>query len=133
MQQKTIDGQENPNTTNFLQKFHEVQKYTTISNHVYTPFVIMYSKKLYDALPKEDQELLKKTGKEASKWQREYNRKVDAEALEGLAKAGMNVTKLTPEQTKAFQDATKDIAAQFENDIGKDILAEVKAEIAKVK
>ncbi|KYZ74790.1 ABC transporter substrate-binding protein [Anaerosporomusa subterranea] len=133
MQQKTIDGQENPNTTNFLQKFHEVQKYTTVSNHVYTPFVIMYSKKLWDALPKEDQELLKKTGKEASKWQREHNRKVDAEALEGLSKAGMTVTKLTPEQTKAFQDTTKDIAAQFENDIGKDILAEVKAEIAKVK
>jgi tripartite ATP-independent transporter DctP family solute receptor len=133
MQQKTIDGQENPNTTNFLQKFHEVQKYTTISNHVYTPFVIMYSKKLWDALPKEDQELLKKTGKEASKWQREYNRKVDAEALEGLGKAGMTITKLTPEQTKAFQDTTKDIVSQFENEIGKDIVAEVKAEIAKVK
>ena len=133
MQQKTIDGQENPNTTNFLQKFYEVQKFTTISNHVYTPFVIMYSKKLWDALPKEDQEILKKTGKEASKWQREYNRKVDAEALAGLGKAGMTVTKLTPEQTKVFQEATKDIAAQFENDIGKDIIAEVRTEIAKVK
>jgi tripartite ATP-independent transporter DctP family solute receptor len=133
MQQKTIDGQENPNTTNFLQKFNEVQKYTTISNHVYTPFVIMYSKKLWDTLPKEDQELLKKTGKEATKWQREYNRKVDAEALEGLSKAGMVVTKLTPDQVNLFQDATKDIASQFENDIGKDTLAEVKVEIDKVK
>lgn len=131
MQQKTIDGQENPNTTNFLQKFQEVQKYTTMTKHVYTPFVIMYSKKLWDALPKEDQELLMKTGKEASKWQREYNRKVDAEAAEGLAKAGMTVTKLTPEQQKAFMDATKDIAAQFEGDIGKDVIAEVKAEIEK--
>jgi TRAP-type C4-dicarboxylate transport system substrate-binding protein len=93
----------------------------------------MYSKKLWDTLSKEDQELLKKTGKEATKWQREYNRKVDAEALEGLSKAGMVVTKLTPDQVNLFQDATKDIASQFENDIGKDILAEVKAEIAKVK
>lgn len=131
MQQKTIDGQENPNTTNFLQKFQEVQKYTTMTKHVYTPFVIMYSKKLWDTLPKEDQELLMKTAKEASKWQREYNRKVDAEAAEGLAKAGMTVTKLTPEQQKAFMDATKDIAPQFEGDIGKDVITEVKAEIEK--
>ncbi|MDR7866897.1 MAG: TRAP transporter substrate-binding protein [Sporomusaceae bacterium] len=131
MQQKTIDGQENPNTTNFLQKFHEVQKYTTLSKHVYTPFVIMYSKKLWDTLPKEDQALLMKTGQEASKWQREYNRKVDAEAAQGLAKAGMTVTNLTPDQQKLFMDATKDIAAQFEKEIGKDVITEVRAEIAK--
>jgi tripartite ATP-independent transporter DctP family solute receptor len=133
MQQKTIDGQENPNTTNFLQKFHEVQKFTTLSQHVYTPFVIMYSKKMWDTLPKADQDLLIKTGKEASKWQREYNRKVDAEAVQGLEKAGMKVTRLTPEQQKAFMDATKDIATQFEKEIGKDIIDQVKAEIAKVK
>ncbi len=131
MQQKTIDGQENPNTTNYLQKFHEVQKYTTLSKHVYTPFVIMYSKKLWDTLPKADQEILLKTAKEASKWQREYNRKVDAEAVQGLEKAGMKVTNLTPEQQKTFMDATKDIAGQFEKEIGKDVIDEVKAEIAK--
>jgi TRAP-type C4-dicarboxylate transport system substrate-binding protein len=131
MQQKTIDGQENPNTTNYLQKFYEVQKYTTLSKHVYTPFVIMYSKKLWDTLPKADQDLLLKTAKEASKWQREYNRKVDAEAVQGLEKAGMKVTRLTPEQQKAFMDATKDIASQFEKEIGKAVIDEVKAEIAK--
>jgi len=133
MQQKTIDGQENPNTTNYLQKFYEVQKYTTLSKHVYTPFVIMYSKKLWDTLPKADQDLLLKTAKEASKWQREYNRKVDAEAVQGLEKAGMKVTRLTPEQQKAFMDATKDIASQFEKEIGKDVIDQIKAEIAKVK
>jgi len=91
----------------------------------------MYSKKLWDTLPKEDQEILKKTGKEASKWQREYNRKVDAEAVQGLEKAGMVVTRLTPEQQKLFMEATKDIAAQFEKEIGKDVIDEIKAEIAK--
>ena len=131
MQQKTIDGQENPNTTNFLQKFYEVQKYTTLSKHVYTPFVIMYSKKMWDTLPKADQDIIMKAGKEAGVWQREYNRKVDAEAAQGLEKAGMVVTRLTPEQQKAFMEATKNIASQFENDIGKDVIADVRAEIAK--
>ena len=35
LQQGTIDGQENPSTSNFLQKFYEVQKYMTVTNHVY--------------------------------------------------------------------------------------------------
>lgn len=46
LQQKTIDGQENPSTSNFLQKFYEVQKFSTLSNHFYSPFVFMYSKKI---------------------------------------------------------------------------------------
>ena len=43
----------------------------------------------------------------------------------------MVVTRLTPEQQKLFMEATKNIASQFENDIGKDVIADVRAEIAK--
>ncbi|MFA6506302.1 MAG: DctP family TRAP transporter solute-binding subunit, partial [Treponemataceae bacterium] len=39
MQQKTIDGQENPIPTIYLQKFNEVQKYATLSGHIYSPFL----------------------------------------------------------------------------------------------
>lgn len=131
MQQKTIDGQENPSTTNFLQKFYEVQKYTTLSNHFYSPFVFMFSKKIWDTLPKEDQELIMKAGKEAAVYERKVNRETMGQAVEGMQKAGMVVTKLTPDQQKAFMDATKDIAGQFEKDIGADTVKEIKAEIAK--
>lgn len=41
LQQRTIDGQENPLTTIYLQKFYEVQKYTTLTNHLYSPFVFI--------------------------------------------------------------------------------------------
>lgn len=131
LQQKTIDGQENPSTTNYLQKFYEVQKYNTLSKHVYTPFVIMFSQKIWDTLAKEDQEVLMKAAKESSLYQRKYNREQMKTCEEGMEKNGVKVTKLSNEQLKAFQDATKDIAAQFENDIGAQILKDVQGEITK--
>lgn len=131
LQQRTIDGQENPLTTIYLQKFHEVQKYTTLTNHFYSPFVFMFSKKIWDTLPKEDQELIVKAGKEAGAYERKVNREMMTESAANLEKAGMVVTKLTPEQQKAFMDATKDVAAKFENEIGKETVQEMKAEIAK--
>lgn len=131
MQQKTIDGQENPSTTNFLQKFYEVQKYNTLSNHVYTPFVSMFSKKIWDTLSKEDQDVILKAAKESTVYQRKYNREMMKEAVAGMEKNGVLITKLTPEQQKAFMAATKDIAPKFEAEIGAATVQEVQAEIAK--
>ena len=131
LQQKTVDGQENPSTTNFLQKFYEVQKFNTISNHFYGPFVFMFSKKIFDTMSKEDQALIMKAGKEAGLYQRKINRETMVTAEKGMADKGTLVTRLTPEQQKAFMEATKDIAPRFEAEIGKDVVAEVKAEIAK--
>ena len=131
LQQKTIDGQENPSTTNFLQKFYEVQKFTTLSQHFYSPFVFMFSKKIWDTFPKEDQDILLKAAKEAGLYERQVNRDTMGTAVEGMAKAGMTVTKLTPEQHQAFVDATKDIASKFEAEIGVDNVKAIMEEIAK--
>lgn len=131
LQQKIIDGQENPITTIHLQKFYEVQKYTTLTNHFYSPFVFMFSQKIWDTLAKEDQEVILKAAKEAGVYQRKLNRDMIAESIAGLEKAGMKVTRLSPEQHQAFVEATKDVAAKFEAEIGKDAIAEMKAEISK--
>lgn len=131
MQQGTIDGQENPLTTIYLQKFYEVQKYVTLTNHFYSPFVFMISKKFWDGLSKEDQDLIKKAAKEAGDFQRQYNREQMKQMADNLRKAGMIVTELTPEQANEFRKATEGVYQQFENEIGKDLIEQVRAEIAK--
>ena len=131
MQQKIIDGQENPSPTIYLQKFYEVQKFTTLTGHFYSPFVFMFSKKIFDMLSKEDQQLILKAAQEAGVYQRKVNREAMNEAVAGMQKGGMTVTKLTPEQHKAFVDATKDIAKQFEAEIGVENIQAMRAEIAK--
>lgn len=131
LQQRTIDGQENPINAIYQQKFYEVQKYVTLTNHFYSPVVFMFSKKIWDTMPKEDQELIAKAGKEAGLYQRKINREMMSESVANLEKAGMIVTRLTPEQHKLFVEATKDIAGKFDAEIGKELVQEMQAEIAK--
>ena len=70
MQQKTIDGQENPIPTIYLQKFYEVQKFTTLSGHIYSPFLMLINKKLFDSFPAEDQKVFLEAAVMASKFER---------------------------------------------------------------
>ena len=56
---RTVDGQENPITTIQSSKFYEVQPYLTITRHVYTPWVVMASKKWWDTLSPEEQKLIR--------------------------------------------------------------------------
>ncbi|MDO8719076.1 MAG: DctP family TRAP transporter solute-binding subunit, partial [Polaromonas sp.] len=50
LETKTIDGQENPFATIETSKLNEVQKYLSVTRHAYSPFFVLYSKKLWDQL-----------------------------------------------------------------------------------
>jgi hypothetical protein len=52
LETKTVDGQENPFNTILSSKFYEVQKYLTVTNHVYSPWIVLVSKKYWDGLSK---------------------------------------------------------------------------------
>ena len=61
LETKTIDGQEIPFVTIDTSKFYEVQKYLSVTRHAYTPFLILYSKKLWDQLsPAEQKRMFEK-------------------------------------------------------------------------
>lgn len=133
MQQKTIDGQENPIPTIYLQKFYEVQKYVTLTGHVYGPHILLINKKMFDSFPAEDQKIILEAAQASAKFQRETNRKMDRDFIAELKKAGMVVTELTPEQLKAFQEAVKPVYDEWIPKIGKDLVAEFQATVAAAK
>jgi len=133
MQQKTIDGQENPIPTIYLQKFYEVQKYVTLTGHVYGPHILLINKKMFDGFPAEDQKIILEAAQASAKFQRETNRKMDRDFIAELKKAGMVVTELTPEQLKAFQEAVKPVYDEWIPKIGKDLVAEFQATVAAAK
>ena len=58
LETKTVDGQENPFNTILSSKFYEVQKYMTVTNHVYSPWIVTASKKWWDQLSKDEQKVL---------------------------------------------------------------------------
>jgi TRAP-type transport system periplasmic protein len=133
LQQKTIDGQENPIPTIWLSKFYEVQKYVSLTGHVYGPHIMLINKKLFDSFPVEDQKIIAAAVQESAIYQRAINRKMNSDFVAELKKAGNTVTELTPEQKKAFQDAVAPVYANWEPKIGKALMDDFKATVAKAK
>ena len=133
LQQKTIDGQENPIPTIWLSKFYEVQNYISLTGHVYGPHILLINKKLFDSFPAEDQKIIAAAAQESAIYQRQLNRKMDGDFVAELRKAGKIVTELTPEQKKAFQDAVAPVYTNWEPKIGKALMDEFKATVAAAK
>jgi tripartite ATP-independent transporter DctP family solute receptor len=133
LQQKTIDGQENPIPTIWLSKFYEVQKYVSMTGHVYGPHILLINKKLFESFPAGDQKIILEAARESAVYQRALNRKMNSDFVENLKKAGVTVTELTPAQKKPFQDAVASVYTNWEPKIGKGLMDEFKATVEKNK
>lgn len=93
LQKKSIDGQENPIGVIYSSKFSEVQKYLSLTQHVYSPAIIAISPKSWRTLIKEDQEMLSKTAAEVAPYQRRMGRESEEKQIAELAAKGMVVTR----------------------------------------
>ena len=131
LEQKTIDGQENPNPLIFDAGFYEAQKYLTISRHFYTPYVLLIGQKSMDKLSKEDQELIRKVAKETTAYERQVNRDMTKDALQKMKDKGIIVNELSPEAIQEFKDSSKAIYDKFAGEIGKDTMDSILAELKK--
>ena len=104
LETKTIDGQENPFVTIETSKLNEVQKYLSVTRHAYTPFLVLYSKKLFDQLNPQEQAVLREAAMEGQKVQRTANRTLNEQSLANLKVKGMMVNEVTSaEQLRMFQ------------------------------
>ena len=132
MQQKTIDGQENPYPTIYLEKYPEVQKYLTESNHVYSPFIFLISKKTWEGLSTEQQEIVRKAAIEAGEHNRQLSRETAKSALEEL-KSQMTFSELSSEELEKFKKAVEPVIEKYKSTIGEEFVQEYLDEIAKAK
>src|SRR5689334_17707803 len=71
LENRTVDGQENPYSVILSNKFYEVQKYLSATNHTFTQNIIIVSKKFWDSLSPEEQKMLRDTFAETRQYQRE--------------------------------------------------------------
>ncbi|PYE90053.1 TRAP transporter substrate-binding protein [Phyllobacterium leguminum] len=129
----TVDGQENPYTTILSSKFFEVQKYLTVSNHVYSPWVILVSKKWWDTLSPDEQKILKEAAISSRAFERKDTREQSAKALEDLKKAGMEVSVMPEGEVAKLREIAAPITQKVVDSIGKPLWDETQAELAKVR
>jgi len=109
LQQGTVDGEENPLGIIDGNKFQEVQKYVSLTQHVYTPYVVVMNLKKYNALSDKQKAAIDKATKVSTEYQRKQSQKYEKEIRAKLEKAGVVVTDLTPEDKKAWQKRIQDI------------------------
>ena len=113
MESHTVDGQENPINTILSNKFYEVQKYLTITNHVYTPFIVLASKQWWDKLNPDEQAAIMASARDARDFQRKDNRAENAHALADLKAKGMQVSVPAPAELAKMRAAASPQVAKF--------------------
>ncbi|MBA4421959.1 MAG: C4-dicarboxylate ABC transporter substrate-binding protein [Syntrophus sp. (in: bacteria)] len=116
LQQKVIDGQENPIAVFYSSKLWDAgQKNFSLTAHVYSPSPFLMSKKTFDAMPKEDQQLFLKTALEVAKFQRKINRDAEEAKLADMAKSGVAVVRDVDRESfkKAMAPVYSEFSAQF--------------------
>src|SRR5918997_5797932 len=118
LETKTIDGQENPLATILASKFHEVQKYTVQSNHIYSVWAFLMSKRFWDRLTPDEQALITEAAKEAKDFERKTIRAFELTALDELKAKGMEVTTLSDEEVGKLREKTKPVWTKFTQEFG---------------
>ncbi len=133
LEQKAIDGQENPVTVINANKFFEVQKHVVLSNHQYNPQSVVISKKFWDGLDAAQRKILQDAAQEAAKFQRQQARGQVAAALDNMKKNGMQVTELSAAESGKLRDKMRPVTAKYGVTVGQDLLKEVQNTLAKVR
>ena len=111
MQTGVVDGAENNQPSYIAQNHFQVAKYFSQTEHLIIPEILVFSKKSWDALSKEDQALIAKFGKEAQLEQRALWYKAEEESIAKMKAAGIEIIKFADK--KAFQDAVKPVWEKY--------------------
>lgn len=119
LQQKVIDGQENPIETIYNFQYYDVQNYLTVTNHLCTAGVVACNNDWYEGLSDEFKAAVDKAAEVAEAYSIEELNASEAGVLE-LLEDKMTVTELTDEQLSAFQEKAKTAWPQLREEIGAD-------------
>ena len=116
LQQGTVDGQENPIPVILASKFSQVQKYLSLTGHVYSPALLLMSPKVWGKLSDADKKVFTDAAKKGSTAQRKKVNDDENNGIAQLEKDGMKVTKVV--DGAAFREALKPAYAGYEKEFG---------------
>lgn len=114
LQTGVMDGQENPFAQIASAKFQEVQKYLSLTGHVYTPAYVLVGKKKWDSLPADIAAELEKIAKESQAFVYETAANMEKDLLAKLKAGGMQVNEA---DKAAFVKASASIYEEFGTDV----------------
>jgi TRAP-type transport system periplasmic protein len=133
LETRTVDGQENPITTIQSSKFYEVQPFLTITRHVYTPWVVLASKKWWDTLSPDEQKLIRQAAAASRDFERKDSREDSTRAMATLEKAGMKINTVSPEEVARMRQKVQPVVDKYTQELGPELIKQMNDEIQKAR
>jgi tripartite ATP-independent transporter DctP family solute receptor len=111
LQTGVVDGAENNPPSFVFDNHYQVAKFYTLDEHLIVPEMVVFSKRTWNTMSKEDQALVIKFGREAQLEERELWGKYEKDAMEKAKAAGITITEIADK--KPFQDAVKPVWEKY--------------------
>lgn len=123
LENKVVDGQENPLISIVSMEFYKHQNNLTISNHAYLGYVFSISSKVFEKLPSSIQEILITTAKELTQSERENSQKNEALLIEEIKNSNIQIHTLSTQEKNKIANKMSHIPKKYEEIIGSDIIS----------
>jgi TRAP-type C4-dicarboxylate transport system substrate-binding protein len=132
LESKAIDGQDNPVGVIESAKFAEVQKYLSLTRHVYTGMPVLMSKKTWDGMSEVERKLITEAGAEAKQEERRIAQAKEGESINNLRKS-MQVNEVTPAELARMRQKVQPVLDKFAKEVGEPLMTQVNAELARLR
>jgi TRAP-type transport system periplasmic protein len=133
LEAKAVDGQENPFSVINSNKFYEVQKYVSATNHVYAANIVLVSKKFWDRLTPTEQRIMQEAANEARGYQRTTSRAAAQKSLAELQAKGMQFNDVAPAERARMSAIAKPVTDKFAATYDPAIVKLYNGELARIR
>jgi len=133
LESKAVDGQENPFSVILSNKFYEVNKFVSATNHVYAANIILVSKKFWDRLSPAEQRMMNEAANESRTYQREASRSAAQKAVAELQAKGMQFNEVSAAEQARMRDIAKPVTEKFAASYDPAIVKLYNSELARVR
>ena len=113
LESRAVDGQENPFAVILSNKFFEVQKYVSATNHVYAANIVLVSKRFWDKLSPAEQKIMNEAAIEARGYQRSVSRAMAQKAVADLQAKGMQFNQVSAAESNRMRQIAKPVIDKF--------------------
>jgi len=133
LEAKAVDGQENPFAVILSNKFYEVNKYVSATNHVYAANIILVGKRFWDRLSPTEQRIMQEAANEARTYQRQVSRAAAQKAVGELQGKGMQFNEVSAAEQARMREIARPVTEKFAASYDPAIVKLYDAELARAR
>ena len=132
LEAKAVDGQENPFSVILSNKFYEVQKHVSATNHVYAANIMLVSKRFWDKLSATEQRILTEAAHESQSHQRQASRAAAQKAVGELQAKGMQYNEVSPAEQRRIGQMVKPVTDKMAASYDPELVKLYQSELARI-